>query len=152
MDEKKSVKKFRRKYKIDKISSDTLSLAVEKMGYTIIYFRLFNNKEKVDFLIKALDVENYVCSCKCFAYQDEKYRLLFINEDLSEEEKLIVLGHEVGHIWHNHMQMGAVFGNDVMLEHQANEFSHYLLLLELVGSYEYILESKCSFKIIFFNY
>lgn len=128
MEEKKSVLKFKQKYKLKKITTSELYNIIEQQGYTVIPYNCACNDENVKVLIVALQLEEYIHSCKCFTYQDEKYRLVFINEDLSEEEKLVVLAHEEGHIWHNHLRGDSVFGVDVIQEYQANEFAHYLLV------------------------
>lgn len=64
---------------------------------------------------------------RCFTYRDDKYRLVFINEGLNEEERQVALAHEEGHIWNDHLIRNNILGNDVIQEHQANEFAHYLL-------------------------
>ena len=50
-----------------------------------------------------------------------------MHEDLSEEEKLMVLAHEEGHIYCEHMNTSPIIGRDVQDEYEANEFAHYLL-------------------------
>lgn len=127
MNEKKCVREFKKKYCIKKTDYEEIKSVIEKQGYTIIPYNTVCNNKNVEILITALQVKEYIHSCKCFTYQDDKYRLVFINEELSEEEKKIVLAHEEGHIWHEHMTNNAVFGEDVIQEHQANEFAHYLL-------------------------
>ena len=64
---------------------------------------------------------------RCFTYFSDKHRLVFINENLNEDEKTVVLAHEQGHIWNGHFSSKSVIGHDVMQEYQANEFEHYLL-------------------------
>lgn len=127
MDEKKNVLKFRKKYNLKKVDVVGLIKTIESQGYTVVPFNLACSNDNVRLLIKALKLEDYVFSCKCFTYCDDKYRLVFVNEDLSEDEKIVVLAHEEGHIWHEHMISGAVFGADVKQEFQANEFAHFLL-------------------------
>lgn len=39
-----------------------------------------------------------------------------------------MLSHEEGHIWNKHLAKQSIFGEDVIQEHEANEFAHYLLL------------------------
>ena len=50
-----------------------------------------------------------------------------MNEGLSDDEKLIVLAHELGHIVCGHMVQSNIIGSDVQEEYQANEFAHYVL-------------------------
>lgn len=128
MNEKKSVKAFKRKYKLKKISSQSLSEVLNKQGFTLIRFNGADDDDDVRTLIAALDLQEYVLTYRCFTYQDNKYRLVFVNENLNEEETTIVLAHEEGHIWHKHLNNKNVLGNDIVQEYQANEFSHYLLV------------------------
>ena len=53
--------------------------------------------------------------------------MIFINEDLNDEEKLLILSHEFGHIVCDHFSIAPIIGRDVKEEHEANEFAHYLL-------------------------
>ena len=39
----------------------------------------------------------------------------------------MILAHEEGHIYCNHLTSTPVLGRDVIEEHEANEFAHYLL-------------------------
>lgn len=52
--------------------------------------------------------------------------IVFIHEDLNEEEKTKVLAHENGHIYLGHFSSSQVIGKDVQEEYEANEFAHYL--------------------------
>ena len=78
-------------------------------------------------LIEALDLRGLIACSKCFTYQNDKYRLIFIHEDLNEEERCIVLAHEEGHIWNRHFSERRIFGNDIIQEYEANEFVYHLL-------------------------
>lgn len=127
MSEKKSVKEFKKQNKIKHVTSESLVNALKDQGYTIIEFNGIDDNKDVKLLVTALGVSDYIASCRCFTYQDDKYRLIFINENLNEEERTIVLAHEEGHIWNGHMTKQNVFGEEVKQEYQANEFAHYLL-------------------------
>ena len=78
-------------------------------------------------LVEALDLQGRIACSKCFTYQTSKYRLVFMHEDLNEDERCIVLAHEEGHIWNRHFSEKRIFGNDIIQEYEANEFVHYLL-------------------------
>ena len=52
---------------------------------------------------------------------------MFIDERLSEDEKMMILAHEQGHYSCGHTNAQAVIGRNVQEEYEANEFSHYLL-------------------------
>ncbi len=123
----KEANSFKRKFHIKDVNSTTLYDALTEQGYTIVEFNGVCDSEEVTDLIEALHLEDQVAHSKCFTFQNDKYRLIFLHEDLNEEERTIVLAHEAGHIWNGHMAHNSVFGEDVIQEQEANEFSHYLL-------------------------
>lgn len=127
MSEKKQVKDFKKKYKIKKIDSDVLIDILNKQGYTVVEFNGIDDTEDVTEVVDALNLAEYIRVNRCFTYFSDKHRLVFINENLNEDEKTVVLAHEQGHIWNGHFSSKSVIGHDVMQEYQANEFEHYLL-------------------------
>ena len=127
MNNKKEVAAFKKKYNVRIVNSNTLCDVLSRQGYTIIEFNGIAESPDVADLIAALHLEDQISHSRCFTYQDDKNRLLFVHEDLNEEERTIALAHEEGHIWCGHMARKNVFGEDVVQEHEANEFSHYLL-------------------------
>lgn len=127
MNYKKQVADFKRKYSIKAITSESLVRALNEQGYTVIEFNGIADSEDVIALRDALNVGAYMKQSRCFTYRDDKYRLVFINEGLNEEERQVALAHEEGHIWNDHLVKDNILGNDVIQEHQANEFAHYLL-------------------------
>ncbi len=126
-DAKKAVALFKRKYKLTDINEKTLCHTIEQQGYTVIYFNKIINDENVTQVIENLNLDDFIQCHKGFTYFNDKYRLVFINEDLTEEERLMVLAHEAGHIFCEHTAGKSIIGQDVKQEHEANEFSHYLL-------------------------
>lgn len=127
MNEKKSVKTFKKKYKLKNITSKNLSEVLNKQGFTLVEYNGADDNEDVKTLISVLNLKEFISNARCFTYQDDKYRLVFLNENLNEDEKIIVLAHEEGHIWHKHLNSASVFGEDILQEYQANEFCHFLL-------------------------
>lgn len=125
---KKLAKKFIKKYKLKNINYTVLKKAVTRMGYTVIEFNSIFNEKDVETVIQNLGVGGNILKSKAFTYVSSEYRLIFINEDLSDEEKLLVLSHETGHIICQHFSVAPIIGNDVKDEYEANEFSHYLLI------------------------
>lgn len=123
----KSAKEFKKKYGVTKLNSRILQSIIESQGYTFIEFNGIADSEKVQTLIELLNLEQDIQSSRCFIYQDGYHRLLFIHEELNEDERLIVLAHEEGHIWNNHLQGSNTAYEDVIQEHEANEFAHYIL-------------------------
>ena len=127
MNGKQQARAFRIQYNLSVINSATLCQTLNAQGYTIIEFNGIREKESVADLISALHLEDQIAHSKCFTYQSDKYRLIFIHEDLNDNERTVVLAHEEGHIWNQHMHKDNAIGIDVIHEHEANEFAHYLL-------------------------
>ncbi len=124
---KKSVCLFKKQYMVTEVSEKAICDALSKQGYTVIYFNAIFNDDNVSQIIMNLKLDEYIQSNKGFTYANDKYRLVFVNEDLSEEERLLVLAHEQGHIFCGHTSCQPIIGQDVKQEHEANEFAHYLL-------------------------
>lgn len=120
-------KAFLKEFKLEKVVLSDLKAVLKKQGYTLVEFNSVYNTGAVDTLIKALGVETKIVSSKGFTYVDANQRIVFLNEDLSDEEKLIVLAHEEGHIYCGHLYAASIIGVDVVEEYEANEFVHYLL-------------------------
>ena len=109
------------------VTSEKIISALESQGYTIVRYNAVSNCKDVTELADLLRVADYIRSSKGFTYADSNNRIVFLNEDLSEEESVYILLHEQGHILCRHFREGSVMGTDVMQEHEANEFVHYVL-------------------------
>lgn len=124
---KAKAKAFLNEYHLTEITLEGLKRVITGQGYTIVEFNHIFNDEAVTALIEALDLDEMVAKAKGFTYADRQRRLVFLHEDLSEKEKLLVLAHEEGHIYCDHFSSVPVIGRDVVEEHEANEFTHYIL-------------------------
>ncbi len=120
-------KQFLTEYGLKTVTLEAIKGVLKKQGYTIIEFNNIFNDENVTTLIDSLKIEKNTEQSKAFTYVDQYRRLVFLNEDLSDDEKLVVLAHEEGHIYCNHFTATPIIGKDVVEEHEANEFSHYIL-------------------------
>ena len=125
-DVKQKASSFIKEYGSITDSSD-LQRIIEKQGYTIVFYNSIFNDENVQCIIDELSLEPVISKSRGFTFVNENYRLVFVNEDLSEQEKKIVLAHEEGHIYCEHFHSDNIIGKDVIDEHEANEFSHYIL-------------------------
>ena len=83
---KKTVKEFLKTYSLKEVNESTLINVLEKQGYTVVFFNSIYNDSDVSNIIQALNLEDYILSNRGFTYANDKYRLVFINEDLSEED------------------------------------------------------------------
>lgn len=143
---KKKAARFAREHKLKKLSFEGLKCAAEKIGYTVVEFNGCYNDENVDIIISNLNLQKEIIISRGFTYTDKNYRIIFVNEDLTEEEKVLILSHELGHIECGHLSFQNVIGKDVKEEYEANEFSHYLLKESVVGKAGTVLcEHKKTF-------
>ncbi len=126
-DIKRKANIFIKQHKLRTLDYSEIEKAAMQMGYTIIEFNSIANDADVDTIIRNLELSEKILKSRGFTYVSKDYRLIFVNEDLSTEEKILVLSHEIGHIVCGHFAAGTIIGNDVKEEYEANEFSHYLL-------------------------
>ena len=127
-DIKKKVRQFKKEYGISgRPDRRTLESVFERQGFTIIEFSSTVNDPDVETLIQSLQLSDRTSKSNGFLYADESFRLVFVNEKLSEEEQLIVLSHEEGHYYCGHVNRKQIVGHDVQEEYEANEFAHFLL-------------------------
>lgn len=124
---KKAVKLFKHQYSFRSYNYESLCKITVEHGFTIIEFNNIVNNENIEILVKSLNISDLISQSKGFTYADSNYRLVFIHEDLSPNEKNIVLAHEMGHIYLEHLSSLPIIGKDVREEYEANEFVHYLL-------------------------
>lgn len=117
-------KEFIKTYKLSEYTSEKLKEIVEEKGYVVAEF---GNCPESETLISELNLKKCAANSRGFTYADNNYRIVFIDEKLSEEEKRIVFVHEIGHIFCGHFSKSPVIGNDVIEEYEANEFTHYVL-------------------------
>ncbi len=124
---RKKAKQFCIEYEFTVSAKENLVKAVQQLGYTIVEFNCIFNDEDVQTLIDLLGISDDLIRSRGFSYVDSNHRIVFVNEDLSEEEKSIVLAHELGHIYCKHFNHGTIIGVDVQDEFEANEFGQYIL-------------------------
>lgn len=122
----KKVKQFKRKFGLHKCCYGKLKKATEKQGYTIVEYNHVQNSGSVEALIDSLGLSSYIVHSKGFTYADQNFRMVFLHEDLNEEERIKILAHENGHIYLEHFSTAQIIGKDVQEEYEAHEFAHYL--------------------------
>lgn len=124
---KLKVRKFIKEFGTHELNYASLRGYVEQQGYTVVEYNHLSNDEIITSLIKALKLSENIRNSKGFTYADQNQRIVFVHEDLSDAEKLMVLSHEAGHIYLGHMSSAPVIGRDVQEEYEANEFAHFLI-------------------------
>ena len=124
---KQKAHRFLAEFRISTLTLADLRTILAKQGFTIIEFNHILNDEPVDTVIHELQLTDLASRSKGFTYVDNHSRLVFVHEDLTDQEKLTVLLHEEGHIYCSHLNHSPVIGINISEEHEANEFSHYVL-------------------------
>ena len=127
----KSAYKFLKTFGIVSPSLKSLQTATEELGYTIVYFSHIVNDTDVETLLNVLNLKKFSEFSECFTYSDPHHKIIFMREGLSSNEQLILLAHELGHIYLGHLEKESHSAN-ITSENEANEFSHSLLKKNLI--------------------
>lgn len=135
-------KAFLNEYRLNEVTLADLRRIITSQGYTVVEFNHIFNDEHVTALIEALHLDEVVEKSKGFTYADRQRRLVFLHEDLSDNEKLLVLAHEEGHIYCDHFSSVPIIGRDVVEEYEANEFTHYILNRSVPGRVGRIIKKQ----------
>lgn len=130
---KKAAFAILRDNKIKSITLDNIVFLLGERGYEIIDYST-DHKEEFDALIDSLQVDSLIFTQNAFTYKKADIKAVFVNEQLSAEEKKYVLAHELGHIECGHLERNYFSGSDVADEYEANEFAHSLLAPSFVNS------------------
>lgn len=106
-----------------------LENALQAQGFTLVEYSRLSNCREVSTLLSSLQLFDYASRQSAFTYQDPNFRIVFLQENLSEQEKMVLLSHELGHILCHHLDHTAVTGPGagVLEEQEANEFSARLM-------------------------
>ena len=120
-DAKRAASAFLRRYALTHPTLEDLVSVVADMGFELIDF---DPQESTMMVLKErLNLTNGILSQDAFVYQNGDVKLLFVQDRLNGTEKLYAIAHELGHIVLGHTDIR----KSVIEEHEANEFSHYIL-------------------------
>lgn len=103
-----------------------IAVVIEKYGFTLIPFRKHNNTKEVSECIEKLHLEESTQNKDAFIYLSNNLKLVFINSDLSDDDKYLLLCHELGHILDPSLQNSNFSYFRIQNEEFANEFSYHL--------------------------
>jgi len=112
---------------IQRLTSQNLKNWIQAQGYSVIEFFPLALDDDLEIISSKLGLTDYFSSQQGFTVVNTECRFVFLRAALSEEEKLVVLAHEAGHIICRHMENSPVLGRTVMEEDEANRFAFYLL-------------------------
>lgn len=83
-----------------------LEKALQEQGFSLVEFSRLSNCKEVGTLLTSLQLVNYASGLSAFTYQDANLRIVFLQENLSQHEQMILLSHELGHILCGHLEPG----------------------------------------------
>lgn len=127
-DARKTAYRILSQYKLGVPSLDDLVGVANAQGYDLIDYSTESANQSVEALIKELSLEEIAKRGKAFVYQRKEIKLLFLCEEMTQDEKRYAIAHELGHVAMGHLRNRPSFDNSVSEECEANEFAHYLLL------------------------
>lgn len=126
----------KRQYK--KLMLDDLYGIIEEKGFKVIEYKKYNYTEEFKALIDKLDIEKEIQENDSLFYYNNNFKFIFLREDVSDDDKYILLSHEIAHIYDNKILDSELLYTNAQKENFANEFTHYL--------------NKPSFILKFFNF
>lgn len=106
-----------------------LEKALQAQGFSLVEYSRVSNGREVTTLLTSLRLFDYAARQSAFTYQDSHLRIVFMQENLSQQEQMILLSHELGHILCRHLEQSPATGpgSSVLQEQEANEFASILL-------------------------
>ncbi len=117
---------FRQKYGVLIPSLEEIRHILTLQGYSVVEFCPLFNDGEVGALLRELELQEYVLGQNGFTFANRNHRIIFLNEDLSQDEQRLVLLHEQGHIFCGHMEELPIMGREVFHEQEANAFLFHM--------------------------
>lgn len=126
---KSMAKQFKREYKVPrKLTSMYLESVLDKMGALIVEYSQYINEPDVESLLRSIHKLDIAKTVDSFYHIDKSKKIVFIKEGLNEKDKIMLLLHEIGHIYcDNTIIRNAVQNTGPQKEKAANEFMNYIL-------------------------
>ena len=85
-----------------------LEKALQAQGFSLVEYSRVSNGKEVTTLLTSLRLFDYAARQSAFTYQDPHLRIVFMQENLSQQEQMILLSHELGHILCRHLERDGI--------------------------------------------
>ena len=123
----KEARKFAKEYELTHpIKSSDIERIIKHQGFKIVRYNESENDEATK-LINHLRLSEYIHLVNCFTYFDNKYKILFIREGLSDDDEKQLFLHEEGHIYLHHFHEDrAICSTGITKEQEAHRFAKYV--------------------------
>lgn len=118
----KNVQKFIKKYRLSSkhLSYATLKDIFIRLGYDVIFFHPLHNSEEVQAIIDTYNLKQHIATKKSFIIVNNSVKLVFLHDNMAEDDLIHYALHELGHIWLKHLPDTY---NEDKQEREADEFS-----------------------------
>nr|DAX63385.1 MAG TPA: IrrE protein [Caudoviricetes sp.] len=120
-----AVELFKNEYKVKKWDLIKAKEVLSSLGFKIIYFSSSNDAD-TQCLLNNLNLESFCVTERCFTYMDANIRLIFLKSFMTDRQTLLVLSHEIGHIFLNHI-INCSTSCDKLQNIEADSFAELLL-------------------------
>ena len=127
--------KIKKALKGDKLQLENVRKILYELGYSVIFFNTYSG----DLEIERYNLHEEKNKLRAFSYS-ENARIVFINNNLSAEDKLYSALHELGHIVLGHLQTDITGRNKILMDIEADNFA-YSVIYRSRNSSVYILLS-----------
>ncbi len=109
-----------------KMAVEDLLFLIRENGYEIIRYGTASNTPAVQKLVRSLGVEDVCREKKAFSVRRGDARLVFVSDDLCDDDLRVTLAHELGHLACGHMdEVSAASATLVEQEYEAHEFARH---------------------------
>lgn len=118
-------KSFIKKFNLTESSLTPFEIGkvIESYGFEIIKFNN-DSMTKSGTLLKALNINASSLKTNGFTFYDKDHKIVFVRECLSAGDELLVLLHEAGHIYMDHLFKDGIASNtDTEKENEAAYFA-----------------------------
>ena len=131
MDSTKSkANEFLTKYSIDRggASLSKIKNALKSMNFKVVRFSHGRNSDNVLKLLENINMTDFAEDKESFYYNDDFKKIIFALENLPDDDLLVLLVHEIGHIYcDNTILRDMASDTNIQREKAANDFMHYVL-------------------------
>lgn len=110
-------------HKVGKLKIKEIVKYIEGMGYTVVFY----NTAEGDKLSQSFNIADMLVNRQAVTVRCKNRKFVFVNNELSHENKMLALLHEAGHILLNHIDNSTYMSNSEVQEIEADAFVYVVL-------------------------
>ena len=119
----KAAIKFIKKDIKKKTDFKSVASYLKTQGYAVVFYEHDKNNELID----KYNLSEYSKTVDAFTFRKNDLKIVFINANISSEDKLFLLLHETGHIILEHLSEDKLISNSRLQDIEADAFAHTVL-------------------------